>query len=373
MQILSPALPPFLLVFLHLSPAFAQSNVIIIPSKALQLGNLSFVNSSKVGLAEVSESYLEPPITEVSSETAWETGGEVTLGPEASDGYTEQYMEPSPWTTLTPGEVSSGPSDTIAQITVSNQDQNSVTSNAVVTIPQHAFKTVPHPTTSMEYQTSSSSHSTRNPFQTIYSNSTLTNHSPAHNPPTTTLAGVPVPTAVQTVLLEVIISSGAGLGDAILAGLGIVPPGASATPGETANSAIDIGVEVVQILPTTTLIVSAISSIPTAATSAVPPIVSISASLGVVSLGTSAILSGGNESSAVTANASAMGSGSTTGTGSAIVSITTTGSGNPTESASGHTSVPVVPTGGAEGANVCENWWLEFGLLVWGVGMVFWM
>ena len=184
------------------------------------------------------------------------------------------------------------------------------------------------------------------------------------------------------------------MGDAILAGLGIVPPEASATPGETANTAIDIGgdgVEVVQIFPITTLIVSTISSIPTATTSTVETTVPISASLGVVTLGTSVIQSGGNGggggngSSAVTANASAMGSRSTTGNVSATVSgsttrsVSTTGSGNPTEignpteTASGHTSVPVVPTGAAEGVTRWESWWLEFGLLVWGVGMVYWI
>ena len=389
----------------------------------------------------------------------------------------EPYLEIPSSIPSTTENVSSGPRNAIAQTDISTQDQKSITSNPVVTVTQLSVnpvihdpltqinssssssvfsviqapkslmaqstspidhessssfnnnipptslphlpsKTVPPTATSMNHQTSSSSSSSSNgnPFQTLLSNSMLTNHPPAQNLPTTTLVGVPVPTAVQTVLLEIVISSAAGLADAILAGMGIVPPGASATPGEVANGAIESvgnGVEVVQIFPTTTLIVSTVSSVPAAATSIVEgPIVLLSASMGIlppVATATpgkpanSAMQSGGNaggggnRSSVVTGSGSATGSslvtgsgsatgrgiatgsgiatgrGSATGRGIATGSGSSTGSGNPTESGSGRTNVPIVPTAGAEGINGWQTWWLGFEILVWGVGMVYWM
>ena len=139
-----------------------------------------------------------------------------------------------------------------------------------------------------------------------------------------------------------------------LAGIGIVPSGASATPDEVANSAIGNGgngVEVVQIFPTTTLIVSIVSSVPTAAISTVQgPVVTISASMGIIASGTSAIQNGW-------------------GNGSRVA----TGNGNPTESVPGHTNVSTVFTGGAEGVNGWSNWLLGFGILVWKVGMMSWL
>lgn len=152
-----------------------------------------------------------------------------------------------------------------------------------------------------------------------------------------------------------------------MAGTGILPLEESATPDKVANAAIESvgnGVEIVQTLPTTAFIVFNIPLVAAAADSSVELIVPISASMGIVPPGTSAasvtpakstIQSGGNGSSAVT------GSG------------TTTGSGNPTESISGQTNVPIISTGEAKVVNRWESWWLKFEMLVWGLGMVYWM
>ncbi len=245
----------------------------------------------------------------------------------------EISLEPLPAMTSTPGEVSSGPSGTMAQIFNSIQDQSSVTSNPVVTAPQSSgnlvtdntvtqspsfinhqssssfnndipstlllhipSNTVTHTTASMDYQTSSSSNG--NPSQTLPLDSMLNDHPPAQTFPATTLAVVPIPTAAQTALPAVFASSVMGLGDAISAGTGIVQSGASATPGKPASGVIQ---------------------------------------------------SGGNGSW------SAMGSGSAT------------------KSVSGQTSVPYVFTGGAEKVDWWESWFLGFGILLCGVGMVYWV
>ena len=110
------------------------------------------------------------------------------------------------------------------------------------------------------------------------------------------------------------------------------------------------GAEVAQILPTTTLIISAISSFPTTTISTMQgSVVAISASRGIIAPGTSAIQNGGN--------------------GSRVI----TGSGNPTESVPGHTNVSTVFTGGAEGGSGWSNWLLVFGILGWEVAMVYWI
>ena len=118
---------------------------------------------------------------------------------------------------------------------------------------------------------------------------------------------------------------------------------------------------------------STVSSVLAATTGAVEP---ISVGTGIVSPGTSATLgepadnaipSGGNVGVGDKEGGGGNGSSVITGSGS------TPGTGNPTESVSGHTNVPVVSTGGAEGVTRCESWWLEFGILVWGVRMVYWV
>ena len=225
----------------------------------------------------------------------------------------------------------------------------------------------------------------------------LTDHSPAQIYNATTLAIIPGPSATQNTLPAAAGSSAVGPANATLAGISTLPPQASATPGGKANGATGSGgngAEVVQVFSTTTLVVSIVFSVPAATTSTVAPIVSISACMGIVPPGTfatsiepasSTIQSGGNGggggngsslvtgSGITTPSGSATGSSSATGSGSATRSSLVTGSGTATESVSSHTSVPVVPTGGAEGATRWESWWLELGILVWGFGMVFWL
>ena len=217
---------------------------------------------------------------------------------------------------------------------------------------QLSFNTVIHVIPSMGYQTSSSSNS--NPSQTLLSDSMVTDHPPTPIFPTITLDLLTSPLAIQTIAPEATTSSAVGLANAMLAGMSIVPPEASTTPDKGTNGGLESGgngVEVVQIFPTATLIVSIVSSVPTAATSTVQgPVVTISASMGIIAPGTSAIQNGW-------------------GNGSRVA----TGNGNPTESVPGHTNVSTVFTGGAEGVNGWSNWLLGFGILVWDVAMIFWL
>ena len=320
-------------------------------------------------MVEFPESALEPLRGTILTPGDVSSGPTNTIAPSevlsAAVESSAPALEPLSGTILTPGKVLSGPTNTMAQTPISTQDQKSANSNPVITLPQPFIKTVPPTTTSMDYQTNPSSN--RNRIQTLPSNSTLTDHPPVQNLPSTTLVGVPVPTAVQTVLLEVIISSAAGLGDAISAGMVILPPGASAMRLEMVNGAIESvtnGIEVVHIFPTTTLIFSTVSSVTAAATNAVQP---MSASLGTIPRGPSAIKTSGNGGGGGNGSSVVTGTGGYTGTGS------TTGSSVSTESVPSHTAVPVVPTGGAKGANGWEIWWPGFEVLVWGVQMVFWM
>ena len=239
---------------------------------------------------------------------------------------------------------------------INHQSSSSFNNDALPTqLQQLPFNTETHNTSSVGYQSSPSSSLNSNPSHILPSDSMLTDHPPAQIFPTTTLAVIAGSSATQTIVPGGTVSSAVGLANATLARIGIVLPGASATPGEMANSAIGNGgngVEVVQIFPTTTLIVSIVSLVPTAATSNVQggPVVEMSASMDIIAPGTSAIQNGW-------------------GNGSRVV----TGNGNPTESASGRTNVPIGFTGGAEGVNGWSNWLLGFGILVWEVGMVFWM
>ena len=242
----------------------------------------------------------------------------------------------------------------MAQITISTQDQNSVTSSPIFTAPQSSGSpvidnTVTQSTSSIFHLASSSS------------NLAVTVIQPPNNP-----------VAQYT--------SAVGLANAILAGMPILPLEVSAPPGKVANSAIESGgngIEVVQIFLITTLIVSTVSSVPAAATSAVEgPIVLISAGTGIIPSGKSATL-GASANSAIPSGGSVGGGDKGGGGGNRSSVITgsgsTTGSGNPTESVSGHTTVPIVSTGGAEGVTRCDSWWLKFEMLVWGLGMVYWM
>ena len=149
--------------------------------------------------------------------------------------------------------------------------------------------------------------------------------------------------------------------DLISASTGIVPSGASATLGKAVNGATESGSNTagpVQSFRTTTLV---IPLVPAAATNTTGLIHPISAGTGILPSKASAtpgkpanggIQSGGNGGG---------GGGGGNGNGSATGSVV------------GQTSVPTVSTGGAEGVNGWENWWLGFGILVCGVGMVYWV
>ena len=347
----------------------------------------------------------------------------------------EAQLEPLRETTLTTGELSSEPSATRIQIPISTQDQKSVTSNTVVTVPQSSVsplthnawvqpssttlqqastgsssvdavvnsavvepgntilqqastssssvvsdtqlpktlmaqsssrinhssrssvnndktlltsfphptsKTGPHAATSISYQTSSSSSSSSNcdPSPTNPSDSMPTGQLPTHAFPATTLVVVVVPLATQTIVPEATASSAVGLVHTILAGMGIVPPGASASPGKTVYSAIQSG--------------SNGSG-------------SVTGSGSITGTG---ITTG---SGFTTGNGTATGTGSTTGSGTATGTGSPTVSRNPTASVTGHTAVPTVSTGEAKAVHEWANRWLEFALLIWGVGMVYWM
>ena len=247
---------------------------------------------------------------------------------------------------------------------INHQSSSSFNYDALLTqLQQLPFSTVIHNTSSVGNQSSPSSSFNSNPSHILPSDSMLTNHPPAQNLPTTTLAVIAGSVATQFTAPSAV-TNALGLE---LTETGIVPPGASATPGEIANSAIGYGgdgIEIVQIFPTTTLIVSIVSSFPTAVISTVQgPVVTILASMGIIAPGTSAMQHGGVNGSSVV-----KGGGSVTGSDGAA-----TGSGNPTETVPGRTNISTVFTGGTKGVNGWSSWLLGFGILVWEVGMLYWM
>ena len=191
---------------------------------------------------------------------------------------------------------------------------------------QLSFNTVTHNTSSVGYQGSPSSSLNSNPSHTLPLDSTLTDSPLAQIFPATTLAVITDSLATQTTVPGAVTGVG-GLGIVELTETGIVPTGASAM--STAQG----------------------------------PVATISASMGIFSPGTSAMQHGGvNGSSVIT------GGGSATGSDGAA-----TGKGNSTKSVPGHTNVSTVFTGGTERVNGWSNRLLGFGLLVWEVGMVFWV
>ena len=235
--------------------------------------------------------------------------------------------------------------------------------------PHLASKIRPHATASNIYQTSSNS----NPSPTTPSDLMLPDHPPAQFSPTTTVDVVLRPLADQTIVAEATASSAVELPHGLLGNTGILPPGASITPGKLRDSAIQSGGD-----------------------GGGGSDGSGSFTLG----GSSATRTGsGTESDSATGTGSPTGSTYATKTDSAtsIASTTTTGTGsvtpssistengtttgisptpplgNPPASLSTQTTIPTVSTG--QGAkrlmHGCSNRWLDFTMLLCGVGMVY--